>query len=102
ARAIEAYMSPPGARLVAMPDAASPTDLVRRQELLSVRTGSTSKLAEQLKATREDLAVKRAEAERLHVAAQAATAEAESRLGRLKADQDQQAKFADSVETRLD
>lgn len=101
-RAVQEFMRPSEADVDAFLSAGSPGDGVRRHALLSFTTRRDDDILDQLRAGREDLAVRREEAEKATARAEAERGEVGGRLATLEQAQAQQQEFADSVEQRLD
>lgn len=77
-------------------------ETARKRVLRDVAAGSADDVQDQLRATREDLAVARAEAERASSDAAARRRAARGRLGQLTAARAQQAAFGAKVEQRIE
>ena len=100
--AVDAYVRGPTRGLVVAMDATSIADVARRQQLFDVAVGRGTQLADQLRATHEDLGIRRAETEEAQRQAAAERKEEEAKLGELKKAQDAKERVADSVERKLE
>ena len=101
AQMVELYTAPDGGS-VAILDATSATDMVKRRAILDGRAADDEDLVDQVRAAQADLQVQRREAEAAGERAEAQRQEVETRLGTLQDARDQQASFAAQVEERLD
>ncbi|MDH3679319.1 MAG: M15 family metallopeptidase [Acidimicrobiia bacterium] len=101
AQAIRTFMGDEGDQvvLVAVPD---PNEAVRRQTMLAQATQTDLDLVGELRAAREDLDVRRAEALDAVDAADAFRAEATEQLGTLERDREAQGVVTAAAEQRLD
>ncbi|MDP9019278.1 MAG: D-alanyl-D-alanine carboxypeptidase family protein [Actinomycetota bacterium] len=100
--AVQEFMRPSGAEVEVLLSADSVTEGARRQALLSFRSRRADEVLDQLRAGREDLALRRQEAERAAVTADEKRAEVSGRLHSVEQAQARQQEFATSVEQRLD
>lgn len=100
--AVQEFMRPSGADVEVLLSADSVTEGARRQALLSFRSRRADEVLDQLRAGREDLALRRQEAERAAVTADEKRAEVSGRLDSVEQAQARQQEFATSVEQRLD
>jgi LAS superfamily LD-carboxypeptidase LdcB len=102
ALAVESFMRPPTEDPGVLLSAGSLGDAARRSALLKLRSGRDDDLLDQLRASREDVAVLRDEAERAAARADEERGEVAGRVEQVEEARDQQQAFADSVEQRLD
>ncbi|HET7487848.1 MAG TPA: M15 family metallopeptidase [Acidimicrobiales bacterium] len=100
--AVDAYVSGPVTRGLAVLDAASVADVTRRQALLDSVSSSGTDLVDQMRAAQEDLQDARRAAEDAAKVAQARRAPVEARLRDAKDAQDAQQRLSDQVEARLE
>ncbi len=100
--AIEAYMRPITADPTVILSAASVGEAAQRQALLGFRTDRDAELLDELRAAREDVALRRQEAEAATARAEQERAQLAGRVDELEAAESQQEKFAASVDERLD
>ncbi len=100
--AVQEFMRPSGAEVEVLLSADSVTEGARRQALLGFRSRRADEVLDQLRAGREDLALRRQEAERAAVTADEKRAEVSGRLHSVEQAQARQQEFATSVEQRLD
>lgn len=100
--AVQEFMRPSGTDLEALLSADSVTEAARRQALLSFGSRRADDVLDELRAGREDLALRRQEAEKAAVRADEKRAEVAGRLDSLEGAQARQQEFAASVEQRLD
>ena len=77
-------------------------DIARRREYLSLAMGDSSDALDRLRAAREDLQAKRRAAQRARDQASARRKAVEGQLAAVKKAQQQQLKFADDVETKIE
>lgn len=77
-------------------------EAARRSALIDAVFGGAAEVTDRLRAAREDLAVARRQAEQASAAADERRNEVGQRLRRMKAARDQQARFADEVEARIE
>jgi len=99
--AIDAYVHGPTARFVVAFEATDLNEAARRDELLKVAVGQGTDVADELRATREDLGIQRAAADAAQQAAVDRRKQVEANLADLKTAEAQQQKVADGVESRL-
>lgn len=100
--AVAAYIDGPNRTLTVAFDARSLDEVARRRQLYDVAAGRTGDLADQMRATSEDLTFQRQQADEAERLAAARKADEESALVRLTQAQSRQQKAADAAETRLD
>ena len=100
--AIEAYMRPITADPTVILSAASVGEAAQRQALLGFRSDRDAELLDGLRAAREDVALRRQEAEAATARAEQERAQLAGRVDELEAAESQQEKFAASVDERLD
>jgi peptidoglycan hydrolase CwlO-like protein len=101
AQMVELYTAPDGGS-VAILDADSATDMVKRRAILDGRAADDEDLVDQVRAAQADLRVQRREAVAAGERAEALRQERETQLASLQGARDQQASFAAQVEERLD
>ena len=101
AQMVELYTAPDGGS-VAVLDADSATDMVKRRAILDSRAADDEDLVDQVRAAQADLQVQRREAEAAGERAEAQRQEVEARLASVQAARDQQSSFAAQVQERLD
>ena len=100
--AIEAYMRPITADPTVILSAGSVGEAAQRQALLGFRTDRDAELLDELRAAREDVALRRQEAEAATARAEQERAELAGRVEELEVAEAQQEEFAASVDERLD
>jgi LAS superfamily LD-carboxypeptidase LdcB len=100
--ALDAYMGPTKAATFEMLRSGNLADIARRQTYVSIAMGDTSDTLDHLRAAREDLLAKRRAAERARDQTTARRAQVQSKLTGLKKSQQQQQKFADDVENKIE
>ncbi len=100
--AIESYMRPVTDDPTVILSAASVGEAAQRRALLGFRADRDAELLDELRAAREDVALRRQEAEQATNRAEQQRAELAGRVDQLEAAEAQQQAFADSVDTRLD
>lgn len=100
--AVQAYVRGDVVPVSVILDAVSVRAAVQRQALYDSAVSKATDVADQLRATREDLGVKRAEADQARTDAVTRRLDEESSLNSLKQAQAAQQKVADQLETRLD
>lgn len=101
AQMVELYTAPDGGE-VAVLDADSATDMVKRRAILDGRAADDEDLVDQVRAAQADLRVQRREAVAAGERAEAQRREVEDRLASLEAAREQQASFAAQVQERID
>jgi LAS superfamily LD-carboxypeptidase LdcB len=99
--AVNAYIQGPTARFAVAFEAADLNEASRRNELLRVAVGQGTDVADELRATKEDLGIKRAAADAAQQRAQQQRRQVEADLADLKQAESAQQKVADGVESRL-
>lgn len=100
--AVEAFIHPPSDDAFEALESESLSDAAQRSALLALQGNSDEDILDQLEAAREDREIQRRNAEAAVKRAEAKEDEASRRLGKVRAAQAQQAKFASSVQSRLD
>lgn len=100
AQMVEHYTAPDGGS-VAILDAASATDMVKRRAIIDGRAADDEDLVDQVRAAQAELRVQRREAVAAGERAEAQRQEVEARLVSLEAARGQQQDFAAQVEERL-
>lgn len=100
--AVDAYVRGPSVGALAMVNAGSLSELTTRRQLLEIAVGKRTDLGDKLRATSEDLALLRGQAEEAEVRATTRRQEADSRLRQLQQAVDAKQRVADSVEARLE
>jgi hypothetical protein len=100
--AVDAYVNPPTSNLLNTLNSGSLDEATRKRELLDYQLNRGSDLADRTAAARQDLTAKREQAEAARKRAQQRKAQVEARLGELQQAQDQQARFADDLDARID
>jgi LAS superfamily LD-carboxypeptidase LdcB len=100
--AVQAFVHPPADDALAALDTSDPGEAAEKRALLEIQNTNDADLLDRLTAAEEDLEVERQLAEEASVRAQEKRAEAAGRLGELTAARDQQAAYADQVQSRLD
>lgn len=100
--ALDAYMGTTRAATFDMLRAGNLADIARRQTYVSIAMGDTSDTLDRLRAAREDLLAKRRAAQRAKDQTTARRAAVQSQLSALKKSQQQQQKFADDVENKIE
>jgi LAS superfamily LD-carboxypeptidase LdcB len=100
--ALDAYMGTTKAATFEMLRSGNLADIARRQTYVSIAMGDTSDTLDHLRAAREDLLAKRRAAERARDQTTARRAQVQSKLTGLKKSQQQQQKFADDVENKIE
>ncbi len=101
AQMVELYTAPDGGS-VAVLDADSATDMVKRRAILDGRAADDEDLVDQVRAAQAELRVQRREAVAAGERAEAQRIEVEDRLASLQVARDQQATFAGQVQERID
>lgn len=100
--AVNAYVRGPSTEVLAVLDIDSISELTTRRHLLQVALGYGAELSDQLRADREDLAIRRAAADAARVAAEERRRDAGARLHDLQVAVDAKQGVADDVEERLE
>ncbi len=100
--AIESYMRPVTDDPTVILSAASVGEAAQRRALLGFRSERDAELLDQLRAAREDVAVRRQEAEQATARAEQERAELAGRVDQLEAAEAQQEEFSAAVDERLD
>lgn len=100
AQMVELYTAPDGGS-VAILDADSATDMVKRRAILDGQAADDEDLVDQVRAAQADLRVQRREAVAAGERAAAQRTEVESRIASLETAQQQQEAFAGQVEERM-
>ncbi|CAN5224469.1 hypothetical protein BH24ACT1_BH24ACT1_05280 [soil metagenome] len=100
--AIEEYMRPTTVDPMVVLSSETVADASRRSALLDFRSQRDAEILDQLRAARQDVELRRQEAERATAHAEQQRAEVTGRVDQLEQARDQQADFAASVEQRLD
>lgn len=100
--AIEEYMRPTTVDPMVVLSSETVADASRRSALLDFRSQRDADVLDQLRAAREDVQLRRQEAERATALAEQQRAEVAGRVDQLEQARNQQAEFASSVEQRLD
>lgn len=100
--AVESFMRPVTDDSTVILSAGSVSEATQRQALLGFRTQRDGEVLDQLRAAREDVALRRQEAEQATARAEQERAELSGRVGELEAAEAQQEEFAASVDERLD
>src|SRR3954453_10596770 len=100
--AIEAYMGTSTAAVFDMLRSGNLAEIARRQAYRSVAIGDASDSLDRLRAAREDLLARRRAAQRAKDQTTARRAEVQKRLASLSQSQNQQQKFADDVENKIE
>ncbi|HEX7131205.1 MAG TPA: hypothetical protein VF228_01440, partial [Iamia sp.] len=101
AQMVELYTAPDGGS-VAVLDADSATDMVKRRAILDGRAADDEDLVDQVRAAQADLRVQRREAVAAGERAEAQRRQRQESLDSLQVARDQQAGFAAQVQERLD
>ena len=101
AQMVELYTAPDGGE-VAVLDADSATDMVKRRAILDGQAADDEDLVDQVRAAQADLRVQRREAVAAGERAEAQRREVQTRIDSLQTARDQQAAFAAQVQERLD
>jgi len=99
--AVEAYVRGPAQPIVVALGAADFNEVARRDQMLRVAIGQGTDVADELRATREDLGIKRQEADAAKARADEQRRQLEAGLKDLKTAQSSEQKVADGVERRL-
>ena len=100
--AVQAFVHPPADDALAALDTSDPGEAAEKRALLEVQNTNDADLLDRLTAAEEDLEVERQLAEAASQRAQEKRAVAADRLGELTAARDQQAAYANQVQSRLD
>jgi LAS superfamily LD-carboxypeptidase LdcB len=100
--AVQAFVHPPSDDALAALDTSDPGEAAEKRALLEVQNTNDADLLDQLTAAEEDLQVQRQLAQEASERAQEKRAAAANRLGELTAARDQQAAYAEQVQSRLD
>ncbi|HEV2809251.1 MAG TPA: D-alanyl-D-alanine carboxypeptidase family protein [Acidimicrobiales bacterium] len=100
--AIQEYMRPTTVDPMVVLSSETVADASRRSALLDIRTQRDADILDQLQAAREDVELRRQEAERAATRAEQQRGEVAGRVEQVEQARDQQAEFAASVEQRLD
>jgi hypothetical protein len=100
--AVDAYVNPTTSELAATLNAKSLADVTRKRELLEFRVNRNSDLVDRLSAAREDLGVKRQEAEVAQAKADDRRKGVEAQLASYQRSLNQQLAFAAQVEAKVD
>jgi len=100
--AVDAYVRGPSQETMLPFEAATLSELATRQYLVDVALGRSTDLADELRATGEDLETQRAAADEAAARAAARRKEMDGRLGEVKQALDTKQQVADSVEERLE
>lgn len=100
--AVQAFVHPPADDALAALDTSDPGEAAEKRALLEIQNTNDADLLDRLTAAEEDLEVERGLAEEASQRAQEKRAAAADRLGELTNARDQQAAYADQVQTRLD
>lgn len=100
--AIQEYMRPTTVDPMVVLSSETVADASRRSALLDIRTQRDADILDQLQAAREDVELRRQEAERAATRAEQQRGEVAGRVEQVEQARDQQADFAASVEQRLD
>ncbi|MGI9119680.1 MAG: D-alanyl-D-alanine carboxypeptidase family protein [Acidimicrobiales bacterium] len=100
--AVESYMRPTTADPGVILSSDSVTDAARRSALLDFRASKDADLLDQLRAGREDVALRREEAQQAALRAEQQRQELADRLVTVEQARAQQEQFSESVEQRLD
>ncbi|MGK2949896.1 MAG: hypothetical protein ACSLFP_15095, partial [Acidimicrobiales bacterium] len=100
--AVATFVRPPSDDALAALDSDDPSEAAEKRALLEVQSISENDLLDRLGAAEEDLEVQRQLAEDAANRATEKRAEAADRLGELQAARDQQAAYAEQVNSRLD
>ncbi|HEV2069970.1 MAG TPA: D-alanyl-D-alanine carboxypeptidase family protein [Acidimicrobiales bacterium] len=100
--AIQEYMRPTTVDPMVVLSSETVADASRRSALLDIRTQRDADILDQLQAARQDVELRRQEAERAATRAEQQRGEVAGRVEQVEQARDQQAEFAASVEQRLD
>lgn len=100
--AIQEYMRPTTVDPMVVLSSETVADASRRSALLDIRTQRDADILDQLQAARQDVELRRQEAEQAATRAEQQRGEVAGRVEQVEQARDQQAEFADSVEQRLD
>ncbi len=100
--AVDSYIQGPSRQITLVTEATSLSDLSTKQYFLSVTANKSADTADELRATTEDLEIKRQSAERAATKASARRKAMDADLQGLKAAEDAKQRVADSVEARLE
>jgi peptidoglycan hydrolase CwlO-like protein len=100
--AVQAFVHPPADDALAALDTSDPGEAAEKRALLEIQNTNDADLLDRLTAAEEDLEVERGLAEEASQRAQEKRAAAADRLGELTNARDQQAAYANQVQTRLD
>ncbi len=100
--AVDAYVRGPSDEVVTAFKSSSLPEMVAKQQLMRAAMGAGADRADELRATRDDLAVQRAAADKAEQQAVARRKEVDNRLGELTQSQAKQEEVAGSVEERLE
>ncbi|MGI8685313.1 MAG: D-alanyl-D-alanine carboxypeptidase family protein, partial [Acidimicrobiales bacterium] len=100
--AVDAYVRGPSQETMLPFEAGTLSELATRQYLVDVALGRSTDLADELRATGEDLETQRAAADEAAARAAARRKEVDGRLGEVKQALDTKQQVADSVEERLE
>lgn len=100
--AIQEYMRPTTVDPMVVLSSETVADASRRSALLDIRTQRDADILDQLQAARQDVELRRQEAERAATRAEQQRSEVAGRVEQVEQARDQQAEFAASVEQRLD
>lgn len=101
AQMVELYTAPDGGS-VAVLDADSATDMVKRRAILDGRAADDEDLVDQVRKAQADLRVQRREAVAAGERAEAQRREVQAQIDELQVARDQQAAFASQVQERID
>ena len=100
--ALDAYMGTTTAATFDMLRSGNLAEIARRQTYVSIAMGDTSDTLDRLRAAREDLLARRRAAQRAKDQTTARRGQVESKLTGLRQAQQQQQKFADDVENKIE
>ncbi|MDQ3570250.1 MAG: D-alanyl-D-alanine carboxypeptidase family protein [Actinomycetota bacterium] len=100
--AVDAYVRGPSDDVLMAFDSSSVPEMVSKQQMMRVAMGAGADRVDELRAAREDLALKRAVADKAEQTAAARRMEVDVRLGELRQSQAQNQQVAISVEQRLE
>lgn len=100
--AIQEYMRPTTVDPMVVLSSETVADASRRSALLDIRTQRDADILDQLQAARQDVELRRQEAERAATRAEQQRGEVAGRVEQVEQARDQQAEFSASVEQRLD
>jgi LAS superfamily LD-carboxypeptidase LdcB len=100
--AVDAYVRGPSDGVMIALNSSSLPEVVAKQQLMRAAIGAGADRADELKATKEDLTLQRAAADKAEQQAAARRKEVDARLGELTQSQVKQEEVAGSVEERLE